>query len=139
MTNQLKSELSEKNPYYLERHRYYELKHFCLQYPGWKKAVEEIDGMDGYKLQRAASSKTNINPDPVFKCAQARSYYFEKMVLIEQAAIAANPELASWIVVGVTKGVNYDYLKTRLEIPCCKDTYYKTYRLFFWLLHKARN
>lgn len=27
-----KPELSLKNPYYLPRHRYYELKHFCLQY-----------------------------------------------------------------------------------------------------------
>lgn len=37
-------ELSEKNPYWIERHRYYELKHFCLQYPLWKKMYEAIDG-----------------------------------------------------------------------------------------------
>lgn len=31
-------ELSERNPYYISKHRYYELKHFCLQYPEWEEA-----------------------------------------------------------------------------------------------------
>lgn len=34
----IRPELSEKNKYWLEKHRYYELKHFCLQYPLWKQA-----------------------------------------------------------------------------------------------------
>ena len=38
MGTTIRPELSEKNPYWIERHRYYELKHFCLQYPIWKKA-----------------------------------------------------------------------------------------------------
>lgn len=37
MGTTLRAELSEKNPYWIEKHRYYELKHFCLQYPIWKK------------------------------------------------------------------------------------------------------
>lgn len=36
-------ELSEKNPYYISKHRYYELKHFCLQYPEWKDALVMLD------------------------------------------------------------------------------------------------
>lgn len=32
MGTTIRPELSEKNPYWIERHRYYELKHFCLQY-----------------------------------------------------------------------------------------------------------
>ena len=35
--NNVKPELSKRNPYKLDKHRYYELKHFCLQYPDWKK------------------------------------------------------------------------------------------------------
>ena len=31
MATMIRPELSEKNPYWIERHRYYELKHFCLQ------------------------------------------------------------------------------------------------------------
>ena len=31
-------EISEKNEYWISRHRYYELKHFCLQYKEWVKS-----------------------------------------------------------------------------------------------------
>ena len=37
MATVLRSELSPKNKYYIDKHRYYELKHFCLQYPEWKQ------------------------------------------------------------------------------------------------------
>lgn len=37
MATVLRSELSPKNKYYIAKHRYYELKHFCLQYPEWKQ------------------------------------------------------------------------------------------------------
>lgn len=33
MRNDMRPELSQKNPYWIGKHRYYELKHFCLQYP----------------------------------------------------------------------------------------------------------
>ena len=45
MATTIRPELSEKNPYWIERHRYYELKHFCLQYPIWKKAYAALDGL----------------------------------------------------------------------------------------------
>lgn len=45
MGTTIRPELSEKNPYWIERHRYYELKHFCLQYPIWKKAYAALDGL----------------------------------------------------------------------------------------------
>lgn len=37
-------ELSERNPYYISKHRYYELKHFCLQYPEWEEAMAILNG-----------------------------------------------------------------------------------------------
>ena len=39
-----RAELSKKNPYYISKHRYYELKHFCRQYDEWKRALVRIDG-----------------------------------------------------------------------------------------------
>lgn len=32
MSTTIRPEVSEKNQYWIEKHRYYELKHFCLQY-----------------------------------------------------------------------------------------------------------
>lgn len=42
MGNIIRAEVSEKNPYWIEKHRHYELKHFCLQYPIWKKAYSSV-------------------------------------------------------------------------------------------------
>lgn len=39
MGNIIRAEVSESNPYWIEKHRYYELKHFCLQYPTWKRKL----------------------------------------------------------------------------------------------------
>lgn len=44
MATTIRPELSEKNPYWIEKHRYYELKHFCLQYPIWRKAYASLNG-----------------------------------------------------------------------------------------------
>lgn len=35
----VRPEVSKKSKYYISRHRYYELKHLCLQYPELKKEV----------------------------------------------------------------------------------------------------
>lgn len=139
MGTTIKPELSKNNKYWIERHRYYELKHFCLQYPIWKKAYAALDSLSQRPGDLAAISKTNVTGDPVGKCVEARSFYFERMGMVEQTAIATDADLASYILKGVTEGVSYDHLIARLEIPCCRDTYYELYRRFFWLLNKARN
>lgn len=139
MGTTIRPELSENNKYWIEKHRYYELKHFCLQYPIWKKAYLALDGFSKRPLDLAILSKTNVHSDPTAKCAEARSFYFERMGVVEQTAIATDSELSSYILKAVTEGVSYDHLKARLEIPCSRDTYYELYRRFFWLLNKTRN
>jgi hypothetical protein len=137
----MRPELSEKNRYWIERHRYYELKHFCLQYPKWKKAYAALDSLclGQRPIDFVATSETNTPRDPVGKCVEARSFYFERMSMVEQTAIATDAELSRYILKAVTEGVSYDHLKARLEIPCCKDAYYNLYRRFFWLLNKERH
>lgn len=137
MATTIRPELSVNNKYWIERHRYYELKHFCLQYPIWRKNYLALDG----SLEKSSAvivSKDNHLPKPVESCVEKRMYYSERMDLIKQVAMSASPDLWEYIFKGVTTGVSYDYLKARLEIPCCKDTYYDLYRRFFWLLDKAR-
>lgn len=46
MSTTIHPELSKKNEYWIEKHRYYELKHFCLQYPIWKEAYQSLDGLE---------------------------------------------------------------------------------------------
>ena len=139
MATIIRPELSEKNKYWVERHRYYELKHFCLQYPIWKKSYLALDGLSKKPAELEIFVQNSSCSDPTNKCAIAKAYYSERMDLIEKVAEETDPELSSYILVAVTEGHSYEYLKSRLDIPCCRDTYYDRYRRFFWLLNKARD
>lgn len=135
----VRAELSEKNKYYIDKHRYYELKHFCLQYPIWKKLYLEIDGLVSCTYDPVRFSKSNMPSDPTSKLAEERLLYLDRMKIVEQTAIAADSDLASYILKAVTEGLSYTYLKTKLEMPCGRDMYYDRYRRFFWLLDKIRD
>ena len=40
MSTLIRPEITTKSEYYLPKHRFYELKHFVMQYPLWKKDPE---------------------------------------------------------------------------------------------------
>lgn len=136
MSTIIRSEVSKKNIYWIERHRYYELKHFCLQYPLWKKAYSEIDGL--CRQHSDTIKTTSPETSPTEKLAEDMLYYSERMDMVERAAYEADATLANYIIKAVTKGYSYEYLKSKLEIPCCREVYYQLYRKFFWILNAAR-
>lgn len=138
MCTKIRPELSEKNKYWIEKHRYYELKHFCLQYPVWKKSYLALDGMSKRPADLETFTANTSNGDPTARCAMAKSFYSDRMEVIERCAREADPDLTIYILRAVTEELSYTYLKSKLDIPCSKDTYYDRYRRFFWLLNKAR-
>lgn len=137
MQTKIRSEVSEKNPYWIEKHRYLELKHFCLQYPIWKKAYTSLDGLSRRPADLALFRTTEVG-NPTARCAIAKAFYSEKLDLINQVATKTDPDFAAYILLGVTEGLSFDTLKIKYGIPCCKDVYYTLYRKFFWLLNKER-
>lgn len=139
MPTNVRPEVSEKNPYYINRERYYELKHFCRQYPIWKKAHAALDGLSKRPEDLALFNKTNQTSDPTARCAEARLAYSKKMEMVEKCAKEASPELYKYIMSYATKGDGYSVLKMRDHIPCGKDMFYDTVRKFFWLLNKERD
>lgn len=138
MRETIRPELSKKNKYWISKHRYYELKYFCLQYPMWKKAHELLDGLQMYSYDLVYISNTDPS-DVTGKCVEEREIYFDRMKTVEQAAIEADPYLASYILKAVTEGLSFNYLQTQLNIPCSRDMYYDRYRRFFWILSNSRN
>lgn len=133
----IRPELSKNNKYWISKHRYYELKYFCLQYPMWKKAHEALDGLRICSYDLVYISTTEVD-DPTGNCVEERSIYLDRMKTVEKAARDADPYLASYILKAVTEGRSYNYLKTILDMPCSRDMYYDRYRRFFWLLDKTR-
>lgn len=139
MATKIRPELSKRNKYWIDKHRHYELKHFCLQYPKWKKLYSDaIDSSISLsRIERVRTS--NLPGDPTEHCAVQKVYYAERIKMVERAAMDADEDLWKYILRAVTEGLSYTYLKTKLDIPCSRDTYYDRYRRFFWLLNKARD
>lgn len=136
MSTVIRPELSKKNEYWLEKHRYYELKHFCLQYPIWNQEYTSLNGFSSAPGELL--TKPTGYGDPTFDVAEKRMYYSVRMDMIKDAIYEADPDLGIYIFKGITEGLSYETLKARLEIPCSKDTYYNRYRKFFYLLDKSR-
>lgn len=133
----LKSELSEKNKYWIPKHRYYELRHFCLQYNDWRTAYNTITYISAVDLSPLLA-RSDLN-DPVARAAEARIFYKGRIDLVERIAKETDPLLSAYILKGVTEELSYDVIRARMDIPCCREVYYEAYRRFFWLLDKARN
>ena len=131
-----KPELSKKNPYYLTKHRYYELKHFCLQYRDWKRALTLLDGWQG-RDGLGENRKGNLPSDPTEKTAIMRTYYSRKIDILDRCIDQLEPAIAPYVRMGVTEGISYSKLQAR-GCPCGSEMYYDIYRRFFWLLDRER-
>lgn len=137
MATLIRAEISEKNKYWIDKHRHYELKHFCLQYPIWKKAYRDIEiGASTSRFEREPSG--NIPGDVTSRVAVDMAYYSERIKLIESAALETDESLYLYILKAVTEGLSFAHLKSKFGIPCGKDLYYDRYRRFFWLLSNSR-
>lgn len=138
MSTLVRAAISEKNKYYIDKHRHYELKHFCLQYPEWKKEYSAYSniGPNLSKFEQLYSS--SMKSDPTANWAIKRAYYSEKIELVERAARETDYILYKYILKAVTEGLPYTYLRHVLKIPCSRDAYYVKYRKFFWVLNQMR-
>lgn len=138
MATLIRPEISQKNDYWIDKHRHYELKHFCLQYPLWKKeyVLCGVPTVSTSVLDRLPSG--NTIGDPTTEYVMRRVYFAERIDLIEKIARETDKYLYEYILRAVTEGLSYTYLKSKLKIPCGKDMYYDRYRKFFWLLDNAR-
>lgn len=142
MATVLRPEISSKNKYYISKHRYYELKHFCSQYQEQKKAYSDLSNTDLPLSMIEMDLHTDLHPDlphdPTLQRNAMKEYYSERIKMIERLAIEADAYLHNYIIKGVTEGRSYTYLRTVMGIPCGKDMYYDRYRKFFWLLSNFR-
>lgn len=137
MSTVIRADISKKNKYYIDKHRYYELKHFCLQYPSWKKKLINFD----YMLRRDANISVDSNQvsDPTERMVEVRDLYLTRTEIIETAAAVTDRLLGPYILEGVTNGLSYEKLNARKQVPCNKDTYYQLYRKFFFILNDIRS
>ena len=129
-----KPELSKKSKYWIPKHRYYELKHYCLQYPEWKRVYNSL----GLKAMEQHEIKGSDIPKPTEREALIRYECLKGIELVEQCAKEAWPELYYNLLLGVTEGRPYDVLRASLGLQCSREDYYNHYRKFFYILSQRR-
>lgn len=104
--------------YELSRHRFAELKHFCMQYEEWKQQ---------YALQEEQSL-----PPP--ETAIPKTAYLNAIQLIETTAVDTSAILGSYILNSVTQNVSI----RQINPPCDSKTFEFYRRKFFWLLSERK-
>lgn len=137
MATIIKPKLSTKNPYYISKHRYYELKHFCLQYPEWQKEYDRLEA-EGIPSNSIDICNSGEPFDPTSRLAMEKSVLLDKMDLVNYCADMTDRDIGPYIRVAVIEGYSYDKLAARLYVPCGRTEYYELYRRFFYILDKKR-
>ena len=135
----IRPELSKRSKYWIPRHRYYELKHFVMQYPEWSERVKYIDSMvraknDGFPLCKELSDNTA-------KAVELREQYNKNIAICNEAITKVYPEnyiIGNYILLAILEDKSYDKMRAKYDIPLGKDVWYELYRKFFWLLARAR-
>lgn len=137
MATTIRPEVSNKNKWHIGRERYYELKHFCLQYPEWKKKLAELT-YSTYPQQLSFIGADGQLCNPTEKRVIDRDIYVSNIAMVNNVIEETDHELAIYILQSVAYGKSFTYLQTVMRIPCCRDVFYDRYRKFFWLLDKVR-
>lgn len=140
MSTNIRPEVSKKNPYYISRHRYYELKHFCLQYPEWRKACVNLTNSLRVSPMRAdAVKQKSLYSDPTADAVVKIEEYKKLIKMVEEAVKDTESDISSFLLSAVTEGHSYTYLHTVMGIPCGKKYFYDTCRKFWWVLDQKRD
>lgn len=137
MSTTIRTEISTRSPYYVEKNRYLELKYFCLQYPSWKAAYASFDSLVQGSTEAEGHMQKEFQ-DPVGNAVLQREFYCDRIAMLEQVAYETDPVIGDYILKGVTLGLSYEILNAAKRVPCCRQVYYELYRRFFWLLDKVR-
>ncbi len=124
--------------YGITRHRYEELRAFCLQYEEKKREIAR--GAAGLRCHTAVS-RTGTE-DPAKRAALRRRRYQRDLEMIEEAARAACPEIDAYMIKSVTKDLSYPFLEYDLElgrIPMGKTDFYARRKLFYYFLDRLKS
>lgn len=131
----LKAKLSTRSPYWISEHRYYELKHYCLQYPEWKKLYLSLSPDP---VRHADITVKHMPSDHTEELAIQRAELKRNMDLIERVALSLDQALGPYILKAVTENIPFKTLQMIYGIPCGKDLYYDNYRKFFRRLSEEK-
>lgn len=131
----MKSEVSKKNPYWIPRHRYLELKNWCLQYPEWEEFIINARYMNS-KLPKVEKTYTCINR--VEMLATQMAEVTGKMEIVENTCNEVAHDFYMPFLIAITNNISYDELVIHNPVLPSRSEWYKAYRKFFYILSQKR-
>ncbi len=123
--------------YGISKHRYQELKAFCLQYEEKKNKIRY--GLSA--VQSDGQPKAHNTGSQVENQAIENANYQRDCEMIEQAAIKTCPDLYRYIIKSVSLGLAYEHVEYDEKagrIPVGKTDFYAYRKLFYYNLHKLK-
>lgn len=124
--------------YGISRNRYNELKAFCLQYEEKKSKINRLQAQTG----NGGQPRGNHTGNPTEELAVRNVVYQKDCEMIEQAAVAASPEIYKYIIKSVTNDLSYrfvEYDEKLGRIPVGVNEFYAYRRLFYHYLDKIKS
>lgn len=124
--------------YGISRHRYQELKAFCLQYDEKKSKISRSLSAVNYDgMPHGAGGGKGMEAQAIRNVTYQRD-----IEMIEQAAIAANADLYPYIIKSVTNDLSYPFIEYDDElgrIPVGGTEFYAIRRLFYHFLDELKS
>lgn len=135
MGTRYRAKISKKNKYWISKHRYYEIVHFCLQYKEWKDEYTALSNQGIRAVEYDGMPHGTEVGQPTESMAVRLAQLRDKIDVVEKTVMDTEPELAIYLLNAVTnEGVTYNYLRQIMGIPCGKNVYYEARRKFYWLM-----
>ena len=123
--------------YGISKYRDQELKAFCLQYDEKKSKINY--GLTA--MQYGGASSGTDNNSQTERQAIHNNQYSKDCMMIEKAAILANPSIWKYIIKSVTQGLPYEFIEYDDElgrITVGKTDFYAYRRLFYSFLNDLK-
>lgn len=115
----------------ISKHRYRELRNFCLQYPEWRDELKyKSDTLKSPALD--GMPRTPGRSDGTADLAVRRAELQRKCEMVESAAREAAGELGRYIIENVShEDKGYSYLRSIMGIPMGQRQFYDARRIFY--------
>lgn len=126
---------TERSQFYMPKEDYACAVHWCLRYQGWvtELSIEPDSGKAiEYDKERVQTSNSY---DPVESLAIRRAELSEKKELLESVVREVAPEIYTFLLLGVTRGLTYFQLQER-GIPCSMNYFIKKRQEVYYKIAK---
>lgn len=131
----MKSEISKKNPYWIPKDRYLELKHWCHQYDQWK---DDRNNLLYLRAKNSQGEKISEVFDPTFITATKLERLDKNISMVDTLVKEIFPNDWKIFKYCLVSDWSYDVASIHHRVTISRSEWYKRRREFFYWLDKRR-